>query len=271
MNSRNVPPPSFIQRSSNTIQKTSNKFKEVYYHPWFWWIISYIILAVIISYITVMTTKYLATNCPNKRRWIKYIFRFCFSDVCEKPDAPVINNIHIMPKNSIEQPPPHLNKTDPAVTYDIKDLDEPEQVFHISNQDYTFKQAQCKCESYNAKLANYAQLVEAYNKGADWCSYGWSDGQTAYYPTQKCNWLKKSKRERVKCGKPGVNGGFFPDPYLKFGVNCYGKKPEGKVVKIKHPDCGNGKDYCEMPQNYFANNRLPTDQIAPFNENKWSE
>ena len=40
------------------------------------------------------------------------------------------------------------------------------------------------------------------------------EGQTAYYPTQKCTWDKKT------CGKPGINGGFFSNPYLKFGANC---------------------------------------------------
>ena len=24
--------------------------------------------------------------------------------------------------------------------------------------------------------------------------------------------------------KPGINGGFFGDPFLKFGINCFGKK-----------------------------------------------
>lgn len=312
MNSKNVPPPSFIKKlssnnsnpslakklssnankktsdlsylkklSSNGLQKTQNALHDVkdrliiiYNNPWFWWIVLYIVLAVVISYLTVMTTKYLATKCLDKRGWFNYIFRFCFSDVCKTPPSQVVNNIHIMseiegkPKNHNIPPPPHLNKTDPAVTYDIKDLEEPEQVFHIGNQEYTYEQAKCKCASYKAKLANYSQMVEAYNKGADWCSYGWSDGQTAYYPTQKCNWIKKTKEEREKCGKPGINGGFFADPYLKFGVNCFGKKPEGKVVKLKHKDCKS--NYCEMPQNYYASHRLPTDEIAPFNEDKWS-
>ena len=29
-----------------------------------------------------------------------------------------------------------------------------------------------------------------------------------------------------ECGKPGINGGDFSDPKMKFGVNCYGVKPE---------------------------------------------
>jgi len=164
---------------------------------------------------------------------------------------------------------PHSSPTSPPVEFNINDLDEKTQVFHISNQDYTYNQARCKCASYNAKLATYGQLVEAYNKGADWCSYGWSEGQTAYYPTQKCRWEKMSKKEREQCGKPGINGGFFADPYLRFGVNCYGKKPDGEIIKLKDKECPK-KDYCSLPQNSYASQRLTTDQIAPFNENRWS-
>lgn len=223
-----------------------------------------------------MTTKYLATKCPHKRNWFSYIFRFCYSDVCEKPDAAVVTNVHYMPELPTPIEPkhkkpikkPHLNKTEPAVEYNIKELEDPKQVFHIANQDYSYDQAKCKCASYDAKLATYGQMVEAYNKGADWCSYGWSEGQTAYYPTQKCKWEAMSEEEQLACGKPGVNGGFFADPYLKFGVNCYGKKPEGKVVKIKHPQCK--QNYCKMKQNFFASHRLETDEISPFNDKQWS-
>ena len=28
-------------------------------------------------------------------------------------------------------------------------------------------------------------IIEAYKKGAEWCNYGWTQGQLATYPTQK--------------------------------------------------------------------------------------
>ena len=258
---------SFMNKMRNTGSSVFSTTRNVIEAPFHWvgWGLLYFIVAVVVSYLTVMTTKYLATRCPHKRNWFSYIFRFCFSDVCERPEHRVTTRVHWMPKPK----PQTANSTSPPVEVNVKKLEKPEQVFHIGNQDYTFKQAKCKCASYNAKLATYGQIVDAYNKGADWCSYGWSEGQTAYYPTQKCNWLKKSKKERAACGKPGVNGGFFSDPYLKFGVNCYGKKPEGEIVKMKHESCK--QDFCAMPQNYNANHRLDTDEIAPFNENKWSQ
>jgi hypothetical protein len=247
------------------------------------------IMVLIISYLTVMTAKYLTTECPNKRSWFNYIIRFCYNDVClvpKTPIAPVVNNVHFMKPGDHPPRPPHnfggggspLTGEQPSapkqevkksgISIPLFDRSKKE-VFHIANQDYTFEQAKCKCESYNAKLASYDQLVDAYNDGAEWCTYGWSTGQKAYYPTQKCNWEKKGPEEKLKCGNPGLNGGFFADPSLKFGVNCYGKKPKGRVSKLKDPVC-NGENYCELPQNFGASNRLETDEISPFNIDKWN-
>ena len=49
----------------------------------------------------------------------------------------------------------------------------------------------------------------------------------AFFPTQKATWdkLQKTKDHKNDCGRPGINGGYFANPYIKFGVNCYGKKP----------------------------------------------
>ena len=70
-----------------------------------------------------------------------------------------------------------MGKGKSSFEYNTLDQNEKPQVFHIANQDYTYNQAKCKCASYNAKLATYSQLVDAHNGGAEWCSYGWSQGQ----------------------------------------------------------------------------------------------
>jgi hypothetical protein len=102
------------------------------------------------------------------------------------------------------------------------------EVFNISNNLYTYDDAQSICSSYGANMATYDQIEEAYNKGGEWCNYGWSDGQMAFFPTQKSTWqeLQKDPKRKNNCGRPGVNGGYFANPYIKFGVNCYGKKPD---------------------------------------------
>lgn len=146
------------------------------------------------------------------------------------------------------------------------------EVFHISNQDFTYEQARCKCSSYGAKLATYDQLVDAYNNGADWCSYGWTEGQRAYYPTQKCSWDKLQvgpQEMRGACGEPGINGGFFPDGNMKFGATCYGVKPKGKVAKLK-PVTSCQLGVCERPENADVSVRKQTDVIAPFDKERWN-
>ena len=102
-----------------------------------------------------------------------------------------------------------------------------DEVFNISNNLYTYEDAQNICSAYGAKLATYDEIEDAYNKGAEWCNYGWSESQMAYFPTQKSTWntLQKSERHKNNCGRPGVNGGYMANPNIKFGVNCFGKNP----------------------------------------------
>jgi len=70
-----------------------------------------------------------------------------------------------------------------------------DEVFNISNNLYTFDDAKNVCGSYGARLANYDEIENAYNNGAEWCNYGWSDGQMAFFPTQKDTWsvLQRTK------------------------------------------------------------------------------
>ena len=62
---------------------------------------------------------------------------------------------------------------------------EKEVLFHIPSNTYTYKQAHDMCKTLNARLATYDEVERAYNNGANWCSYGWSEDQLALFPTQK--------------------------------------------------------------------------------------
>jgi hypothetical protein len=107
----------------------------------------------------------------------------------------------------------------------MMDKDDFGEVFHISDNVYTYEQADGVCKKYGAKLATRKQIKDAHKKGANWCSYGWSEGGEAYYPIQKEFYDKLSGDKKGMCGKVGVNGGVFEDKSIQFGVNCYGKRP----------------------------------------------
>jgi len=102
------------------------------------------------------------------------------------------------------------------------------EVFNIRNNLYTYDEAKSVCSIYGATLANYDQIEDSYENGGEWCNYGWSEGQMALFPTQKETWNKLQKTDRAKnaCGRPGINGGFIKNKNVRFGVNCYGKKPK---------------------------------------------
>jgi hypothetical protein len=109
------------------------------------------------------------------------------------------------------------------------------QVFNVSNNLYTYEEAQSVCKAFDASLATYDQIENAYNSGGEWCNYGWSEGQMAYFPTQKSTWssLQKNPKTQNACGRPGVNGGYIKNPYVRFGANCYGIKPTQPANWVK--------------------------------------
>ena len=105
------------------------------------------------------------------------------------------------------------------------------EVFNVSSNKFTYYDAQPLCKAFGAELATYDQVKEAWKKGADWCNYGWVKGQMAVYPTSEETFAKLQggpEEQRMSCGTPGVNGGYFDNPELRFGVNCYGKRPAEK-------------------------------------------
>jgi len=120
---------------------------------------------------------------------------------------------------------------------DLHELKHPEklpEVFNVANNLYSYKDAQAICKSYDARLATYDDIEDAYNKGGEWCNYGWSEGQMAFFPTQKSTFdrLQKEDTQKNNCGRPGINGGYMANPHLKFGVNCFGKKPPATQQEI---------------------------------------
>ena len=155
---------------------------------------------------------------------------------------------------------------------------EQNEVFNIGNNMYTYDDAQSVCVSMGARLATYDEVETAYNNGAEWCNYGWSEGQAAYFPTQKSTWAKLQKSPKIKnsCGRPGVNGGYIDNPDARFGVNCYGKKPKPKPSDLK--ELGSSKNLPKSPEDVILDKKVAfwkanadkLFQINSYNNDKWS-
>jgi hypothetical protein len=150
---------------------------------------------------------------------------------------------------------------------------EEKEVFHIGGNQYTYNEAAAVCAAYGAELASYDQINDAFGKGAEWCEYGWSVGGMALYPTQESTWQalqqEVDESKRTSCGRPGVNGGYF-DPRMKYGVNCYGKKPGNtKHIKLPIPPGGDNKGFNDMVNKF--KNMIHSMSVLSFNRSEWSE
>jgi hypothetical protein len=153
------------------------------------------------------------------------------------------------------------------------------EVFNVSRNLYTYDEAAPLCKAMGAELATYDEIVEAQKAGADWCNYGWTKGQMAVFPTSNKTYQKLQTgppEYRNSCGKPGVNGGFFDNPELRFGVNCFGKRPEKKDTD----DLLNDTDMIVPPtaeQIEFDKKvavfreQLENISVLPWNRKSWSE
>jgi hypothetical protein len=203
-----------------------------------------------------------------------------------QPPAPIVPGSSTMPPAPPLSPPPPPpppivgsgSGSGSGVKYEY------DEVFNIGNNLYTYDDAQSVCKAFGARLATYGEIEQSYNDGAEWCNYGWSEDQMAFFPTQKETWDKLQKMEghRNDCGRPGVNGGFMVNPHIKFGANCFGKKPtpkdtdlmimKGRAESINHHHIETPEEdrYLRERAEYWKNHADKL-QINSFNVKKWSE
>jgi len=190
-----------------------------------------------------------------------------YGEPSSAPSTPPIPSMEDPIKN---RPPPPRERSSIE-----KILPSRKEVFNIAQDKYTYSDAEPLCKAFGAELATYDQVKEAYKKGADWCNYGWIKGQAAVYPTQQSTYDKAQAGppdQRNACGVPGVNGGYFDNPELRFGVNCYGSKPGNNDTndrhKMKNKNLTPGAlEYDKKVQNYKNNlNQIP---VNAFKEGTW--
>jgi hypothetical protein len=151
------------------------------------------------------------------------------------------------------------------------------EVYNIPSNNYTYDDSKAICQAYGGGLASYKQVEEAYNKGAEWCNYGWSDGQMVLFPTQQKTWdkLQGIEGHENDCGRPGINGGKIDNPNARFGVNCYGFKPlitsdERDNIKNTPVYPVSMKDMELQKKLDYWKKRVPEILLSPFNKNSWS-
>ena len=149
----------------------------------------------------------------------------------------------------------------------LGNLDTTKQTFHVQGA-FDYLNAKAICKAYNGQLANIQQITDAYQKGAEWCDYGWSEDQMVLYPTQYKTW--KSLQELGKkdqCGRPGINGGYNHNLLQKLGVNCFGQKPKlnGPMPTKTIPH-----NIIDTRVNYWQKH-MPTLTVSPFNYDSWSQ
>jgi len=197
----------------------------------------------------------------------------------------------IVPSNTIIDPSNNIiTDSSNNVVCETTTPDDPEgEVFNISKNIYTYKEANAVCKSFDAKLATYDQVESAYNNGAEWCNYGWSDGQMILFPTQKNTWKELQKLDEKRecnsntpsyknaCGRPGINGGYIANPYVKFGVNCFGKKPDATENDIARLNQRTEQTYPKSREEYEMESKINKIkqqspemlQLSSYNTKQW--
>jgi hypothetical protein len=176
-----------------------------------------------------------------------------------------------------DKPKIDLSIQEPPSENVVPELKIKKEVYNIPSNSYTYDDSKAICQAYGGKLANYNQIEDSYNKGAEWCNYGWSDGQMALFPTQQKTWdnLQTIEGHENDCGRPGVNGGKIDNPNARFGVNCYGFKPI--ITAAEQDNMKNTPIYpvsmkdLELQKKLdYWKKRVPEILLSPFNKNSWS-
>jgi len=228
----------------------STKLSSPETKPWIF--VIEVILWVVLIVILVMNVRYFNDKDFNFNDTFKHLF-----DDDKKPEIEVhVDKGHIEPSH----PSPER-------------CEEPGEVFHVGGNNYTYEQAHDVCSTYDARLASYDEIEKAYNNGGNWCSYGWSDGQLALFPIQKAvyNELKKIPNHEHDCGRPGVNGGYMKNKNIKFGVNCYGKKPYASDKDLDYMKKHRYLPISDETIQKEKDKKISKFLISPFNKEKWSE
>jgi hypothetical protein len=183
-----------------------------------------------------------------------------------------------IPVDAPVAPQDEASKTRSGMSSIVEKLLPPgKEVFTISKNNYSYYDAAPLCKALGAELATYEQVKQAWQNGADWCNYGWVKGQMAVFPTQSSTYEELQQGpedQKGACGKPGLNGGYFDNPDLRFGVTCYGMKPSESSTnalthsKLEIPLSTEEIEFEKKVQKFRE--QLDTTTVDPWNRSVWS-
>jgi hypothetical protein len=244
------------QPSSSIFDTTSNNNNNEYYMESS--TTGYIILFIFIIFIILLIWYFIPFSLLN---YFNYKYITGISDIfTNHPSISV--NVDTTPENN--------------TTSSSSSIIPADQVFNIPGNYYNYNDAKSLCNAYGSRLANYSEIENAYNSGAEWCNYGWSEDQMALFPTQAETYknLQKIPGHEHDCGRPGINGGYISNPKVRFGVNCYGKKPkmtdiEEQLMETSTPYPLTEDDILMEKKTELLKKKLPEILVSPFNYNNW--
>jgi len=212
---------------------------------------------------------------------LQYFFNISFQDILNdllnmKKPAPINDTSFNISFQDILNDLLNLKKPAPIIDTSFNIIKE--EVYHIPGARFTYHDAKAVCQSLSGELATREQLDTAQHSGASWCSYGWTQDKLALYPTSQSNFDKLQKKEghEYDCGLPGINGGYITNPYIKFGANCYGIKPNKSKLEEEYytPDNIYPKTKKELlfdERVEYWRKRIGNILISPFNNENWSK
>ena len=212
------------------------------------------------------------------QNWTESIQQYFNPNTPPAPTSDVKNNNNTAP--TAPPMPPQDASSVPPSGFDAvveKVVSPAKEVFSVSSNTFSYYDAAPLCKALGAELATYDQVKSAWQKGADWCNYGWVKGQMAVYPTQQETYDKLQQgpaEQRGACGKPGLNGGYFDNPELKYGVTCIGPKPSQSAHDATAITSGATRPLTSQGLK-FENKvmqfkeQADTMGILPFNTGKW--
>jgi hypothetical protein len=150
------------------------------------------------------------------------------------------------------------------------------EVYHIPGNKFTYNDAKAVCTAFDGEMATLEQLNNSQQKGASWCSYGWTKDQLGLYPTSQSDWKKLQEKEghEYDCGIPGINGGYVANTHTRLGANCYGHKPKQSDLEAEY--LHNKELYPKTLKEIIFDervdhwkNRISNILISPFNNTDW--